>query len=120
MPRDVPVSESDDAAFLRDMLDACERIARFVHGKSIDTYRSDEMLRSAVERQIEIVGEAANRVSKELQTAHAENAWRPIIAQRHILAHEYGEIEHDLIWRVATVHVPVLQRQLLAILPAGQ
>lgn len=68
------------------------------------------MLRSAVERQIEIIGEAARRVSDDFRVAHPEIAWRPIIAQRHILAHEYGEIEDDLIWRVATIHVPELGR----------
>ncbi len=98
-----------DGAHLRDMLDACGRIARFVRGKTLDEYRRDDLLRSAVERQIEIIGEAARRVSDDFRGAHPEIAWRPIIAQRHILAHEYGEIEDDLIWRVATIHVPALR-----------
>lgn len=98
-----------DVAHLRDMLDACGRIARFVRGKTLDEYRRDDLLRSAVERQIEIIGEAARRVSDDFRGAHPEIAWRPIIAQRHILAHEYGEIEDDLIWRVATIHVPALR-----------
>ena len=112
MPPDDP-----DAAFLRDMLDACERIARFVSDKSIDDYRQDDYLRSAVERQVEIIGEAARRVSAAFQASHPEIPWRPITAQRHILAHEYGEVEHGLIWRVATVHVPALARQLHHLLP---
>lgn len=94
------------------MLDACGRIARFVGGKTLDVYRRDDMLRSAVERQIEIIGEAARRVSDDFRGAHPQIAWRPIIAQRHILAHEYGEIEDDLIWRVATIHVPALRHLL--------
>lgn len=108
---------ADDAAYLRDMLDACARIARFVRGKTLDDYRADELLRSAVERQIEIIGEAARRLSQTFRTAHAEVPWRPIIAQRHILAHEYGEIEDDLIWRVAMVHVPALHLQLQPLMP---
>lgn len=113
-----PAANDGDHAYLRDMLDACDRVSRFVAGKSIDEYRSDDLLRSAVERQIEIVGEAARRVSDTFREKHPEIAWRPIIAQRHILAHEYGEIEHDLIWRVATKHIPELRTALLKLLPA--
>lgn len=61
--------DDPDAAYLRDMLDACSRIERFVRGKTLDNYRSDELLRSAVERQIEIIGEAARRLSEPLRTA---------------------------------------------------
>lgn len=78
------------------------------------------MLRSAVERQIEIIGEAARRVSKELPDAHPEILWRPIQAQRHVLAHEYGEIKHDRIWRVATIHIPELIIQLEPLVPTPQ
>jgi uncharacterized protein with HEPN domain len=94
------------------MLAACERTAKFVHGAALADYESNDLLRSAVERQIEIIGEAARRVSPALREKHPHIAWRPIIAQRHILAHEYGDIEARLIWRVATVHVPALATQL--------
>ena len=118
MQRDVNgPSPAHDAAYLRDMLDACERIARFVVAKSIDDYRRDELLRSAVERQIEILGEAARHLSEAFQAAHSEIPWRAIIAQRHILSHEYGDIEDDLIWRVATIHVPALLEQLQSLGP---
>lgn len=66
------------------------------------------MLRGAVERHVEIIGEAANRVSQTFREAHPEIPWREIIDQRHVLAHEYGEIKHELMWKVATVHVPEL------------
>lgn len=110
-------AEAGDLAYLRDMLDACDRVSRFIAAKSIDDYRSDDLLRSAVERQVEIIGEAARRVSELFREKHPEIAWRPIIAQRHILAHEYGEIEHDLVWRVATKHIPELRAALLSLLP---
>jgi uncharacterized protein with HEPN domain len=68
--------------------------------------------RSAVERQIEIIGEAARGISDTFKAAHPQIPWRPIIAQRHRLAHEYGEIDDSLIWKVATVHVPALIPQI--------
>lgn len=104
--------DAGDQAYLHDMIEACERIARFVTDRTLADYRSDDLLRSGVERQIEVVGEAARRLSNALREAHPEVPWRPIIAQRHILAHEYGDVEDELIWRVATVHVPALVVQL--------
>lgn len=52
-----------------------------------------------------------------LQHAHPEIPWRLIIAQRHVLAHDYGEIDHERIWRVATMHVPELIRLLEPLVP---
>jgi uncharacterized protein with HEPN domain len=89
----------------------------FVAGKSLDQYEADVLLRSAVERQIEIIGEAARHVSKEFQNDHPEIAWRPVMAQRHVLAHDYGEVRHDLVWRVATVHIPELIVLLDSLVP---
>ena len=112
MPPEPHDTSDGDAAYLRDMMDACERIKRFIANHSLTDYQQNDLLRSADERQIEIIGEAARRVSDEFRRSHPEIPWRPFIAQRHILAHEYGEVEDVLIWRVATVHVPALETLL--------
>lgn len=116
----MPLKRNDpwrDPALLLDMHTAACAIVSFVSGKSFDDYESDLMLRSAVERQIEIVGEAARGVSAAFQAAHPAIPWRPIMAQRHRLAHEYGVIDDRLIWTVATVHVPALILLLEPLLP---
>ena len=110
-------SERTDVAWLWDMLDAAHMVQQFVSGQSLPDYETNAMLHSAVERQIEIIGEAARFVSNEFQEAHSEIAWRPIIAQRHVLAHDYGEIKHELIWRVASIHIPELIKQLEPLVP---
>ena len=104
--------EQRDTAYLWDMLDAAEAVATFVAGRGQDDYEADRMLRSAVERQVEIIGEAAGKVSADFQSAHPEIPWRGIVAQRHVLAHDYGEVDNSLLWLVATVHSPELARQL--------
>ena len=71
-------------------------------------YLADENLRLAVERRIEIIGEAAGCVSLAFREAHPQIPWRKIIAQRNILAHQYGEVDDEILWRVATVSVPEL------------
>jgi uncharacterized protein with HEPN domain len=65
-----------------------------------------------VERKIEIIGEGARGVSESFQSAHPEVPWSKIIGQRHVLAHDYGRIEHDRIWSVVNVHRPELAQQL--------
>jgi len=75
------------------------------------------MLRGAVERHLEIIGEAAKWVSKAFQKVHPEIPWHRIIAQRHVLAHEYGEIKLELIWKVATLHISELIGNLEPLVP---
>jgi uncharacterized protein with HEPN domain len=104
--------ESADQAFLWDMWDAAKAIQEFVYGKAFRHYQQDRMLRGAVERHLEIIGEAANRVSPDFQKNHPKIPWRRIIAQRHVIAHEYGEIKYELIWKVATEHIPELIAEL--------
>ncbi len=104
--------DRDDRAYLWDMLDAAQAVREFVVGKTAHDYLADRMLRAAVERQIEIIGEAARRVSNELREAHPEIPWHAIIGQRNILAHEYGEVRHEKVWGVATDRIPELIRVL--------
>ena len=108
----------DDRGYLWDMLTAAKAVIDFTQGRTLEQYESDLLLRSAVERQIEIVGEAARKVSKDFQAAHPEIPWRPIQAQRHVLAHDYGEIKHDRIWRVAETHLPELIALLEPLVPS--
>lgn len=74
-------------------------------------------LQLAVERAVEIIGEAARLVSPAFKGQHSEIPWQQIISQRHVLAHEYGEISQDRIWRVATQRIPDLIGQLEPLLP---
>jgi len=109
--------EAKDAAYLWDMLDAARAVREFVARRSFSDYVADRMLRGAVERHLEIIGEAANRVSRGFREAHAEIPWQRIVAQRNMLTHEYGEIEHALVWRVATTRIPELIQELERLLP---
>ncbi len=109
--------ELGDSAYLWDMLDAARAVVRFTSGKSFAAYSADEVLRAAVERKLEIVGEAARHVSKTFRLDHPEIPWHKITSQRHVLAHEYGEIEDEIIWRVVTIHVLELISLLEPLVP---
>ena len=105
-----------DAAHLWDMLDAARRTRDMMQGIAYDALMADERTRLAVERLLEIVGEAARRVSAECRRRHGGIPWAPIIGFRNVLAHEYGEINYERLYAVATRGVPELIREIEAIL----
>ncbi len=108
---------TDDAAFLWDMLDAARAVGSFVASRAYQDYLDNRMLRGAVERHLEILAEAARRVSRAVQEDHPEVPWRRIIGLRNVLAHEYGEIKHDKMWIVATEAIPALIDTLESLVP---
>ncbi len=75
------------------------------------------MIQSAVERQLEIIGEAARRITPEFQHSHPEIPWRGIIGLRNILAHEYGEVRLDRVWQIASTRIPELVELLDRLIP---
>lgn len=106
-----------DPAYLWDMHNAATELASIVNGVSLATFRCNVTLLRASERCLEIIGEAARRVSEEARSLNPQIPWRDIIGQRNILAHEYGQIDHELIWLTATRDIPPLidtLRELLA------
>ena len=109
--------ESSNISYLWDMLDASMAIQQFLVGKTFNDYNTDRLLRGAVERHIEIIGEAARNVSADFQSRHPQIPWVKIIAQRHVLAHEYGEILVERIWRVASQRIPELIKLLDPLIP---
>jgi len=106
-----------DAGYLWDMLDSAKTISDFVSGVSFNQYMQNRQLQLAVERALEIIGEAARRVSKGFQDENSDIPWQNIIAQRNVLAHEYGEIKQELIWKVANVRIPELIAALEPLVP---
>jgi uncharacterized protein with HEPN domain len=110
-------AQERNIAFLWDMREAALLVVKFLSGVTYATYESDKMLQSAVERQLEIIGEAAHQVTVEFQQSHNEIPWRSIIGLRNILIHEYGEVRVDRVWLVATDHIPDLINQLIPLVP---
>lgn len=105
--------QRDVRAYLHDILEAARLLNEFSAGQSLDDYARDAKLRSAVERQFEIIGEALNqalRLRPELK--EGITGIHRIIAFRHRLIHGYASISHDIVWSVLRDDLPVLQRQV--------
>ena len=108
---------NEAAKYLWDAHQAAERIAAFVAGRSFDDYLADEMLRAAVERQFEIIGEAfvgLRRVDPTLATGIPDLP--RIIAFRNVLIHAYATVDAALVWGVVENDVPKLQTAIARLL----
>ncbi|SDH60641.1 Uncharacterized conserved protein, contains HEPN domain [Actinokineospora alba] len=107
----------DPRAYLWDAQQALNLLQEFSKGKSFDDYKSDAMLRSAVERQFEIIGEAFNQLSKvDGALAAAIPDLGRIVAFRNILIHGYATVDDDLVWQVLSAKVPDLDRVIRGLL----
>ena len=99
--------------YVWDALQAADRIARFTAGKSLEAYQGDDLLRSAVERQFEIIGEALSQfrgVDPDAATAIPDLA--RIVAFRNILIHGYASVDDRLVWGVVEGNLPLLRSAL--------
>ena len=123
MPTPIPAAVSsakaaisihaDAGKLLWDAQQAAERIARFTANKRFSDYEADELLRSAVERQFEIIGEAFNRLVKvDVLVAEQIPDLPRIIAFRNVLIHGYATVDNRLVWGVIETNLGPLRSTL--------
>ena len=111
-PRDV-------RTFLFDIARACELIERFTRGRSFEQYGADSMLRSAVERQFEIAGEALKRaIDVDPTLSERITGSRRVIDFRNRLVHGYASVSNEVVWGIVERHLPALHEQVEALLEA--
>lgn len=103
--------------YLYDILQAARNLQHFSEGKVFQDYADDALLRSAVERQFEIIGEALRKLSKEdAATANQIDEFERIISFRNILIHGYTEVDDRLVWDILQTKLPVLLRKVESLL----
>lgn len=105
-----------DPGRLEHILTCIDNVQDFVAGNSYDDMSDNKMLFYAVVKNNEIIGEAANSITKELRQRHSEVEWAVIIGMRHVLVHDYYNIDSKTAWRTATKDLPALRPQIAAIL----
>jgi uncharacterized protein with HEPN domain len=98
----------DDRLYRRHMLERCHRITRFI-AAGRDAFMASEQLQDAVIRNVEVIGEAAKRVSAGARDRLASLDWKAICGMRDVLIHDYIGVDLDEVWNVASSRIPELQ-----------
>ena len=107
-----------DAVYLESMREAMARVRRYVGRKRRAAFFADPLLQDALIRNLEVIGEAAGRISRELAAQHPGIPWRDIAGMRHRLIHGYLKVNLDTVWQAVERDLPRLERRLERLLPA--
>jgi uncharacterized protein with HEPN domain len=110
------MSQHDDHVRLRHMLDSGQEALDLIRGKQRVDLKSDHVLELALTRLLEIIGEAANRVSAETQQRYPQIPWRAIIGLRNRLIHGYDAVDLDILWDIVQYDLPHLVATLQRIM----
>ena len=104
----------DPYKLIADIRLSVDEIERFCAGKQYDEFEADQLLQRAIEREVEIIGEALNRLIRidEEKVEAAIPEYRSIIGLRNIIAHGYDVVDTMVVWDVVVNHIPVLSGQI--------
>jgi uncharacterized protein with HEPN domain len=106
------MTRRDDSVSLKHMRDhAAEGIAA-AKGRSRSDLDSDRLLALALTKLVEIIGEAAGRVSVETRSLQLSIPWTQIVGTRNRLVHGYDQVDHDILWQIVAVELPLLVEEL--------
>lgn len=105
-------SPLNDKARLEHIQNAINTIEEYVAGKVFEDIVTNKILRHAVTWNIQVIGEASNKLSKEFIVAHPNTNWRGVIGMRHVLVHDYYQIDEEGIWNVIEIDLPPLKAQI--------
>ena len=110
-------TDPDAPKILEFMRDAARLVSQFIEGKSLAEYERDTMLRSAVERQFIIIGEAVSLLLKaEPKAVYRITNYRRIIDFRNRLAHRFFDTDNIVVWNIITYHLPVLRAEVVELI----
>ena len=112
----MPRSPDRDRLHLLYMLDVAEHSQQFIKDRARDDLHNDRSLQFMLAKAVELIGESANQISNELRVRNSQIPWRKIIGMRHVLVHNYWQVEMDVLWDTVIVDIPLLIDELRRIL----
>ena len=102
----------DDRIYIEHILQSIEKIQSYISGKDQETFSNDSITQDAVVRQLEIIGEATKRISKELRNKNSEVPWDDMAGMRDVLIHNYIDVDLNIVWKTASESIPGLKALL--------
>ena len=101
-----------DREYILDILEAAKNIEEYIQGKTEQDFSKNLQCQDAVLRRLEIIGEAAGRISEEQRNSSPAVPWQEMIAMRNRLIHQYDDIDMSIVWETVTRDIPRLVEDL--------
>jgi uncharacterized protein with HEPN domain len=106
-----------DSSLLLDILIACRKIQQYTANVDWEAFQQNSILQDAVLRQLEIIGEAARRISQQTRDNNPEIAWSAIVGMRNRLIDEYNRVDFPIVWNAVQIDIPCLISQIEQLVP---
>ncbi len=106
------MSKRDLRLFLIEVLEAIEKIERYIDSLSFEDFVKNEMVIDAVIRNLEIIGEAARNIPGEIRTKYSDIPWKRVVGFRNIVIHEYFDVDLEIVWVIVKERLPELKPQI--------
>ena len=102
----------DDLFYIENILQSIIRIQLYISSKDYETFVGDFIVQDAVVRQLEIIGEATKRITKDFRNNNPEIPWADMAGMRDVLIHDYIDVDLDIVWKTASESIPKLKALL--------
>ncbi len=109
----------DEWLYLDDIQACCQKVLRFTEDMTFDAFRTDEKTFDAVVRNLEIIGEAAKHVSRDIRDRYPDVSWRGMAGFRDVVTHAYFSVNAYIVWDIIQTKIPQLLEQANLILAAA-